>query len=380
MLIENQLEDLDNFQGWGDETDGDFFNQLDSEDTPVSVKAEDVIEAVTEDEEKESKEEQESKEDSEELQDLFSQEDTRESDVSTFTEDEVEKAPNVTFLKEMKNRGLIDYEEEDLDEDLADELIEEKYYESLDNRIKEIFEELPDTLKMINNYVIKGGDMGTILKQLSNTSSLSEDVDLESEETQEVVLKQILIEKGEDIESAEALVEFYKDSGRLENVVKKEYQKKLDTQAQKLAELEEKQREAMKAQSAMLREAKKKAKTYLETNEAIGSLSISKNDIKSIPSYMNDKSVKLQNGSSITQMQKELYYDLPRNAEAMMQLAILMKNRNEDGTFNFNAVAKTIEKNVTKEVKDGVRRNKSNIPTSQRERRYAKKSLADYFS
>ena len=96
---------------------------------------------------------------------------------------------------------------------------------------------------------------------------------------------------------------------------------------------------------------------------------------------MNDKVVKLNNGNTITTMQKELFIDLPKNEKALIQLATLLRNRNEDGTFNFESIIKKAATEVSRTVKENIRRNKSSIPASTTSKnKQSEKSLADYFN
>ena len=119
----------------------------------------------------------------------------------------------------------------------------------------------------------------------------------------------------------------------------------------------------------------------MNESQGLNGVSFSKEDKKELPSYMNDRTVKLQNGTVITQMQKELFYDLPRNEKALIQLATLLKNRNDDGTFNFDSIVKSTKTKVTQEVRQEIRRNKSSIPGSLTSKsNEANKSLAEYFT
>ena len=95
---------------------------------------------------------------------------------------------------------------------------------------------------------------------------------------------------------------------------------------------------------------------------------------------MNDRAVALQNGAEITEMQKELFYELPKNETAMIQLAILLRNRNEDGTFNFESIINKTKTKLTKDIKDNVRRGNSGLPGSAQKKSRTDKSLAAYFS
>ena len=129
-----------------------------------------------------------------------------------------------------------------------------------------------------------------------------------------------------------------------------------------------------------VRESKRKLTEFLNSTDDVGGIQTSKEEKKTIPSYMNDRVYKLQNGSEISEMQKELYYELPKNETAMLQLALLLKNRNEDGTFNFTAIANTVGTKITKDIKKEIRRGNSSKPGSTEGKYRRSKSLASYFS
>ena len=109
-------------------------------------------------------------------------------------------------------------------------------------------------------------------------------------------------------------------------------------------------------------------------------MSVNRKDVKDLPSYVNDRTVKLDNGSTITEMQKDLFYDIPNNKQAMAQLAILLKNRNEDGTFNFERIEKSAKTSAYKNVKNNIRRSKQEIPNGSKTGKIKpSRSLADFF-
>ena len=70
---------------------------------------------------------------------------------------------------------------------------------------------------------------------------------------------------------------------------------------------------AKEAEKKAIKEAKARVSTFVNTNEEIEGIRFTKEDKKVLASYMNDKVVKLNNGNTITTMQKELFIDLPKN-------------------------------------------------------------------
>ena len=56
----------------------------------------------------------------------------------------------------------------------------------LSERVDELFEDVPQIVKQLNSYVLKGGDVGEFLKQMSSssTSSITDDMDLTVEDNQ----------------------------------------------------------------------------------------------------------------------------------------------------------------------------------------------------
>jgi len=185
----------------------------------------------------------------------------------------------------------------------------------------------------------------------------------------------------EDEEEFVTEIEFLKDSGKLKTMSEKKFNKWKKEEEDNRKELVKQQEEAKELEKKNIREAKTKISNILNESQEINGVVFSKEDKKVLPSYMNDKIVKLNNGTVITQMQKELFYDLPKNEKALLQLATLLKNRNEDGTFNFNSIVKSTETKITDKVRDNIRRNKSSIPGSSTSKGSKQtKSIADYFS
>ena len=379
-------ESLENFSGWDDQgQEQDFFGMLETASPEeVIVEETEVVETPTD----EVEETAEEKKDKPAEKDFFSMSETEQS---TETEEEEEeeqeqgKTGSIGTANFLKEKGLIEFEleeDEELTEEKASEIIEDKFEEAIELRMKELFEELPSEVKALNNYIIKGGSFNQYLATVmqSQNVGISADIDLTEESNQELVIRQMLKSEEYDQDYIDTQIEFLKDSGKLEAFSKAQFTKwKKDNEAVQ-TQLAKSQADAALKEKERIRKEKKQDSAFLTENDAIGFLTFSKEDKKQLPSYMNDKTVKLQNGATITQFQKELFYDLTESKEAMIQLAVLMRNRNEDGTFNFESVAKNTKTKVTKEVKENVRRSKSTPNKSGNNSPAKPRSLASYFS
>jgi len=399
------LNSLDEFQGWDDmASEQDFFsNDLQDQD---STDVNDVMQQVSKDaisnDSDDNDDLDEDKKNEQKEQSLFDAQDDDEdndsNDLSDLNEDGGEdreedeeddsltNSPNISTLNFLKDKGYIDFEleeDEELTEEKAEELIEDKFDEAIETRIEELFGSLPDVVKQINKYAIEGGDVNAFFNNMAKSSSvkITADLDIEEESNQELVTREILEQEGYDSDYIDTQIEFLKDSGKLKMFSEKKFNKWKTTNKAQQEALVKSQEEFNKKQKQSIREAKKKISSFISENEEVGGITFNKKDKKDLPSYMNDRTIKLQNGNTISQMQKELFYDLPKNEEAFMQLAVLIKNRNEDGTFNFDSIIKNTETKVVKKVKDNVRRSKTSIPNkSKNSRKSSNRSLADFFN
>ena len=375
------------FEGWEEaQTTEDFFSALDN-NTEIGTSAEEIIDKVIEEEENTPDKNKPKVEAS-----LFDDEDIENEGGESFEEDEEEDdnkntptTASISLLNSLKERGLLEYDLEEgveLTEELADELIEDRFEETIDERIKDKLSALPEDAQEAIQFVLQGGSFSEYIRRITSDSgvNLSEDIDLESEENQILVLQEILGQEEDDEEFIEAQIETLKDNGKLKAFAEKKFAKWLtETKAKKTALLQEQAAKKLEAKNS-IKESKRKVIEVLNKSEDIGGLQPSKEDKKEVASYMNDRSVALQNGAEITEMQKELFYELPKNETAMIQLAILLRNRNEDGTFNFESIINKTKTKLTKDIKDNVRRGNSGLPGSAQKKSRTDKSLAAYFS
>lgn len=394
------ITELEDFKGWDQfASEEDFFAKAgeDTADTS-STKAKNVIQQASE-EDDEGDDPDKSKTSATKEQDFFAVAAKEENEidqgdaVNTATgdndeEDEEQEQVGTTIgtLNFLKEKGLVDFELEDgqeLTEELAEELIEDKFEENVESTVKELMKDLPLEVQQLNQYILKGGNFSTFIASVAKAGSpaISGNLDLEQEGDQETVVRETLKDEGYDNEYIEAQTKFLKDSGMLKSTSEKMYGKKKKKEEAIQAQLVQQQEDAKIAQKEALKKAKQSVTTYLSDNTEIGALTVNREDKKQLPSYMNDKNVKLQNGAVITELEKDLFYDLRQNEEAYMQLALLMRNRNEDGTFNFESIVKDAKTKVAKEVKDNVRRSKNGTPNKSKGTKPKRNlSLAEIFN
>src|SRR6218665_2913863 len=374
------LNSLDDFKGWEEMTDEkDFFSQIEkTDDAPLdnSSKVSDPPPAVTSGGGKEGE---------------APPPPTLKPQTQNFKKDNKtgKAVSKLGVYKYLKTQGLIEIpedEEEDIDEETAEEFMAEKFSETFEKkvneRIEELFNGVPEDVKQLNKFVINGGNPAEYFQAIakSQAEGITEDIDLSKEKNQELVFRQMMEEDGEDPEFIENQIDYFRENGKLKLMAEKKFEKwKSDNEREKEMLLQ-RQRESVERQKEAIKQNKYKLSAYLEENDTLGQLSINKDDKRILPSYINDKTVRLNNGNVISQLQKDLYFDIHQNQQALLQLAVLMKNRNKDGTFNFNAIVNDAKTQVAKEVKDNVRRAKSGMPDkSKLSVKHGQKSLADYF-
>lgn len=388
MSIISENNTLDGFGGWAStENEIDFFNQPLEGEEVVKTDAKSVIDELSKEDNKTPEETDKEVKSETNLFDNFAEnvpnliEDKSKNDEE---EKEVKTSKTVSTLDFLKDKGFVNYEleeGEELTEELAEELVEEGLEQHFEERIKDLVESVSDEGKQMIQFLLKGGKLNEFISTLSNGGkAIDINADLESEDAQVKTLRKLLALEDKDSEEIESEIEFLKDSGKLKLITDKKFAKYKAEYNSKQSSLVKQQQEKKESEKEAIKKEKLQVFNYLNENTESNGIKFSLSDKKELPSYMNDKNVKLTNGTSISQMQTDLFYEIPKNRKAMIQLATLLKNRNEDGTFNFESIAKSEKTKVTQEVKQEIRRNKTSIPDSSKStQRTSEKSLSEYF-
>ena len=301
---------------------------------------------------------------------------------STEEEEETIVGGNMGALAVLKDKGILDYEleeGEELNEELAATIIEDNFEDSVNDRVGELFEELPQVVKDLNKYVLNGGDIRQFLGSLvqSPTNKLKADLDLTVEADQEAVVRASLVAEEYDDDYINTHIEFLKDSKKLESFAKAKHTKMEKAKAEQTQALAKQQAKLKEQRKIQLRQAKTELSTNLKDIEEVNGLVLNVKDKKELPTYMVDRNIKLENGGTITTMQKDLMEALKDEKKALF-IAKLLRN-----DFDLTSIQAKATTKVVKKVKDGIRRNKKDsknvTSTDKATTSAAKKSLSDYF-
>ena len=331
--------------------------------TQTAEKPEDLFAKAQEDSEEESEEEDD--------------EDEENSDTG-----ENESNP----LDYLVTKGFIDFEFEEgktYTNAEKEEILEDKFDELIEDRIKEKFLDLPEDYKHLISYGLKGGSLNTFLQEMSKnitqTTFTGSEEDFKNEKFLRDVVYKGLIEDGNDEDFAEEQLELLKTGNKLETFARKY----VDRSNKKIAKMAEDNAiavaEAKRKDIEKTREDKRKYAEILSKNKSLNGLEFSKDVAKNLPSFMKDKTVQLTSGALITEFQKQLAFELPKSEIGMAQLAILLQTRNEDGSFNFSAIAEAEKSKAAAELRQEIRSGKTADKTVAKRPARRGTSLADMF-
>ena len=253
----------------------------------------------------------------------------------------------------------------------------------IEDRIKEKFLDLPEDYKHLISYGLKGGSLNTFLQEMSKnitqTTFTGSEEDFKNEKFLRDVVYKGLIEDGNDEDFAEEQLELLKTGNKLETFARKY----VDRSNKKIAKMAEDNAiavaEAKRKDIEKTREDKRKYAEILSKNKSLNGLEFSKDVAKNLPSFMKDKTVQLTSGALITEFQKQLAFELPKSEIGMAQLAILLQTRNEDGSFNFSAIAEAEKSKAAAELRQEIRSGKTADKTVAKRPASRGTSLADMF-
>lgn len=286
----------------------------------------------------------------------------------------------------LTEKGFVEADEKEdfasLSEADMEDYIEETLDQAVDFRMKEAIADLPSFVKDITKYVLNGGRYEDFINAYTTQQGTTPigDIDINDENNQQAIVVNALRADGYDDEYIGLQLKFLTENGKLAQVAAKHYQTWKAQEEHEKQKLFAAQEQARAHQRAVDKQQKVELNKYVSNIDSVGDIVLSKADKRNVVNYINDKTVKLTDGTYITQLQKELFYDLPQTRDGMVQLAILMRNRYEDGTFNFENIKRQVQTEVTRGIKDNVRRTKDTVPNdTQTQRKYVKKALADFF-
>jgi len=394
-------ENNENFGGWDNAADVDFFGEGTAEAPTEIVKNEEGEVIPTEEVEKKKAEEVEKK--SEEAfsafeTDTYEDEEVDETDgvsqlANAFSDEEEEtetkedkpkakggrkpKTSKISSLEMLKEKGLVNYEleeGEELTEAKAEELLEDSYEESLNNKVKDLFEDMPPMVKELNKFVLDGGSPEEFMEayRAGNSSVITRDMDMTKESNQELVVRKALEEQGHDADYIETQLEFLKEKDKLEMMSEKHYSKWEKADEDNKKDLIKRQEDYKKQLKENERALKSNVSNFITEHKEVNGLKFSTQDKTVLPNYMSKRNVKLENGQEITEMQRDLYGAMQDENKAIL-IAKLLKS-----DFDFSSLKNSAATEVTKKAKEELRRNKKSQPPKAGSSMGKRKSLADF--
>lgn len=352
------------------------------EQTAVTSPAEEVVAEVTNDtiiKEKEDVANPEKPENEDDYVFKFGEEEEEEEEeevISTNTQTTTGKVDSKATLEFLKEKGLVDYtleEGEELTSEVADEILEDTWEASIEAGVEETIKGLPDPIKALIKFVSQGGDYTEILGSLTKqaVSGINKDTDMDVESNQILILTQERQLQGYDAETIAEEINYLKDAGKLKGVTDKLFPKVLERQEKELKG----KADAIAAQKA---ENKEKQRVYkseitaqLTEAEDIKGIVLNKTDKETLPSYISDANVKLQDGRVVTKFQQELFSVFGDKQKTIL-LAKLIKS-----DFDFSSIANKEITKFSKNIKENIQNTNVQIKGSKGSSQKQKKSLVD---
>jgi hypothetical protein len=375
---------IDQFAGWEDSSQQhDFFGETNLvEDVITSVEKDDVETAT-----KKKEEEEKNLEEEKLLEDQFK------DFTSPITKVEDDEDVNTPFpastgtskvnpkntLEFLKERGLVDFELEEgqeLTDEVAENLLEDSWEASLEKEVEATIKDLPDELKQLIKFASKGGDVGELLGKMVQqaTSGLNKNSDIGNEDVQILAVTMELRNQGHDQEYIEAQIEFLKDSGKLETISKKSFDRIVAAQEEETAGEVERQKQVVEFRKKQAREYKTNITSHINSLDETGGLPLSKQDKVALPTYISEPTVELQDGRVVSEMQADLF-KVMADKDKIVLLAKLLKS-----DFDFSAIERKKQTQAARGIKQEIQRvdKTQRLSNSGGETKANKKAVWDY--
>lgn len=354
---------IDQFAGWEDTSQQhDFFGE-----TNLDV---DVVEAAVKDDvtiEQEAAKEKEEKENQELIDDQFksfekdapkAETDKDDSDDAGAPAGKKEPATNVNnkqTLEFLKEKGLVDYELEEgkeLTEEEAENLLEDSWEKALEAEVESTIKDLPQDIKDLIKFASKGGNVGELLGKMVQhaTSGITKNSDISNEDVQVLAVTMDLRNQGYDQEYIDDQIEFLREKDKLEGIAKKSYDKIIAEQEAETAGQVERQKETAELRKKQAREYKSNITTHINGLAETNGLPISKQDKISLPTYISEPNVELQDGRFVSEMQADLF-KVMADKDKIVLLAKLLKT-----DFDFSAIERKKQSQAARGVREAVER------------------------
>lgn len=352
---------IDQFGGWEDSSQQhDFFGETNLvEDVVTTVEKDDVadpakLEAAKEKENQEKEEQEIIDKQFETFVTPVSKEEDEDEDLVKGKESASIVSPKTT-LAFLKEKGLVDYELEEgqeLSDDDAENILEDSWEASLEKEVEATIKDLPDELKQLIKFATKGGDVGDLLGKMVQhaTSGINKNSDMENEDVQVLAVTMDLRNQGYDQEEIDSQIEFLKEKDKLEGIAKKAFDRIVQAQEEETAGQVERQKQVIEHKKKAARDYKTNITSHINSLDETGGLPISKQDKTTLPTYISEPNVELQDGRFVSEMQADLF-KVMADKDKIVLLAKLLKT-----DFDFSAIERKKQTAAARGIKDEIQR------------------------
>lgn len=350
---------IDQFGGWEEASQQhDFFGETNLvEDVVTSVEKDDITEPAKVEEEKKKAEKEKAEQEliDKQFEDFSAPAKVAKEEPEDNLSEEVTTVTPKSTLSFLKEKGLVDYEEDPekplTDED-AENILEDSWESSVEKAVEETIKELPDEIKQLIKYAHKGGDVGELLSKMVQhaTSVINKNSDIENEEVQIQAVTMSLKAQGYDQEYIDTQIEFLQEKDKLEGVAKKAFEKIVEEQEAETANEVQRQKQAVETRKKLAREYKTNITTHINSLEEVGGLPISKQDKTSLPTYISEPTIELQDGRVVSELQADLF-KVMADKDKIVLLAKLLKS-----DFDFSAIERKKQTAAARGIKDEIQR------------------------
>lgn len=260
-------------------------------------------------------------------------------------------------FKILANKGILPLNSEEIpeDENEIEQYLEDAVGQSIENRIEEIVTGYPDIVKNLVKFTHNGGDPHQFLQELAKNRAkgLTADMDLSERDNQILVVRNQLKAEGYDEDYIDTQIEFLEDSGKLYQAARTHFKRWEQQEQARQQQIVEQQRKAVREEKESRQKLKIELADIITEHEEIGGLRFSPEDKRTLPGYIMDRNVQLQNGEIVTPLRRDLYAVLQDGSKTLL-LAKLLKSG-----LDLSVLEKQIKTKVASEVKEGIRRTKN---------------------
>lgn len=274
-----------------------------------------------------------------------------------------QKIGSAAQLEYLKEQGLVDYtldEDEEMNDQLASEIIEDAWEDQFDAKLEEEIKAFPDSIKNLIRHNRNGGNVDELLASYAqpHQEGITKDLDMDIEANQIKVLKNA----GKEDE----YIEFLKESGKLKSMADTAFETKL-------AKDEERDAAIIKSKAENVKKARDSARLYraevtkhVQETENLNGLPFTKKDATVLPAYIADKTVETQSGKKISPLIRDIQSALEDKDKTLLLAKVLSSN------FDFTSIEREEKSKAARGVKrkvQNVNKKEANKTGSSRTRR-----------